>query len=251
MTQPESSLTRFTSRAEDYARYRPSYAPGAIDAVLEGLGDPSGLTAADVGAGTGISARLLGDRGVRVFAVEPNAAMRREGGEHPRVTWVDGTAEATGLHDASVDLVLVAQAFHWFRPDESLAEFARVLRPGGRLALVWNDRDDTDPFSRAYYDAVLSTPEAQRVSGGWGRSNPLDGRGGWAGVRESSWSNPQRTDARGVIGRAMSASYVPKSGLDHDRIVAALEAACRTHAEPDGSLTLRYRTKVYLAEKAG
>lgn len=94
---------RFTDRAQDYARFRPSYPPAAIDCVLEDAGAPSTLTAADVGAGTGILSRLLAGRGLRVIAVEPNQAMRRAGEVHPRVTWHDGTAERTGLPDGAAD----------------------------------------------------------------------------------------------------------------------------------------------------
>src|SRR5688500_14656893 len=105
---------RFSGRAESYVRFRPSYPAAAIDAVLAGLGDPARLVAADVGAGTGISARLLADRGGRVDAVEPNTAMRAAAAPHAGVRWHGGRAQATGLPDASVDLVLCAQAYHWF-----------------------------------------------------------------------------------------------------------------------------------------
>src|SRR5439155_4436241 len=145
---------RFTDRAGDYVRYRPDYPAKAIDAVLGGLGDPALLVAADLGAGTGISARLLAERGVRVFAVEPNAAMRGEAAPHERVTWRDATAEATGLATESLDLLLCAQAFHWFRQRDALVEFHRVLRPRGRLALVWNSRDRSDRLTLGYVEAI-------------------------------------------------------------------------------------------------
>jgi SAM-dependent methyltransferase len=147
---------RFGDRASDYVKYRPSYPAAAIDAVLAGLGSPASLHAADIGAGTGISARLLGDRGVRVIAVEPNAPMRAAAAPHPNVTFHDGTAEATGLDDGSFDLVLCAQSFHWFRPEPALKELRRVLRPSGRLALMWNRRAQSDPFTAGYRDAILA-----------------------------------------------------------------------------------------------
>src|SRR5438552_10165202 len=99
--------TRFSDRAADYVRYRPDYPAAAIDALLEGVATP--ITSADVGAGTGISARLLADRGVPVIAIEPNPEMRSAAGADSRIEWRDGTAEATGLPDSSVDLVLSAQ----------------------------------------------------------------------------------------------------------------------------------------------
>src|SRR5689334_17937395 len=109
------TVSRFDDRAADYVRYRPGYPAAAIDAVVHGLGEPASLRAADVGAGTGISARLLGDRGVAVIAVEPGAAMRGAAAPHSRITWIAGRADATGLRAASVDLVLCAQSFHWFQ----------------------------------------------------------------------------------------------------------------------------------------
>src|SRR6187551_2474259 len=146
--------TRFADRASDYALYRPSYPAAAIDAALEGVPRDSPLIAADIGAGTGISARLFADRGVRVFAVEPNAAMRESAEAHPGVTFMDGSAEATGLGDASVGLVICAQAFHWFKPKEALAEFQRILEPEGRLVLFVYERDDEDAATREYNAAI-------------------------------------------------------------------------------------------------
>src|SRR5204862_5124880 len=105
---------RFSDRAADYARYRPSYPAAAIDAILAGLPLPAALTIADVAAGTGIATRLLADRGARVLAVEPNAAMRAAAQPHPRVSWHDGTAEATGLPGSARDVVTVAPAVRWF-----------------------------------------------------------------------------------------------------------------------------------------
>src|SRR5262249_9155206 len=119
--QPEPDPTqRFTDRAADYVKYRPGYPAAAIDAVIAGLGPPEGIVAVDVGAGTGISARLLAARGVNVVAVEPNRAMRESAVPHERVTWRDGTAEATALDDASFGLALAAQSFHWFKQDDAL-----------------------------------------------------------------------------------------------------------------------------------
>ncbi|WP_245817334.1 class I SAM-dependent methyltransferase [Hydrococcus rivularis] len=132
-------LARFSGRAADYANYRPSYPKEAIEKILEGLDSSSQLLAADVGAGTGIASRLLADQGVRVFAIEPNDEMRQAASPHPLVEFRKGTAENTTLPKASVDLVASFQAFHWFDPALTLLEFRRILKPTGRLALVWND----------------------------------------------------------------------------------------------------------------
>ena len=141
--------SRFTNRAEDYARYRPSYSSAIIDCILQGL-NTDRLIAADIGAGTGISSRLLADRGVKTIAVEPNAAMREAAREHYLVEWNDGNAENTKLPDAKVDLITCFQAFHWFNPEPTLKEFARILKSKGRLAAVWHNRDRDDKFTSEY-----------------------------------------------------------------------------------------------------
>ena len=135
-----------------YAAFRPSYPAQAIDAALEGLGDPRGLTIADVGAGTGISARLFAERGARVIAIEPNAQMRAAAEVHPRVAWCDGHGRADRLESASVDAVVACQAFHWFATMETCTEFRRVARR--RAVLLQYERDERDPFTRAYGDVV-------------------------------------------------------------------------------------------------
>jgi len=240
---------RFTDRARDYVRYRPDYPARAIDAVLGGLGGPASLVAADVGAGTGISARLLADRGVRVFAVEPNAAMRDEAAPHPRVTWIDAAAEATGLGPESLDLLLCAQAFHWFRQREALVEFHRVLRPRGRLALVWNSRDRSDPLTLGYIEAIHAVngedPAEQRpFDPEW-----VSAEGLFTPPGLETFAHAQDLDLAGFIGRAASASYVPKEGRPFERLMELLAALFERHRDPRGRITLRYVTKVYLAER--
>jgi SAM-dependent methyltransferase len=106
------SIARFNDRAGDYVRYRPAYPAAAIDAIFDGLPAARNLTVADIGAGTGISARLLADRGARVIGVEPGTVMRGAAAPHPNVRWLGGRAESTGLLDCSIDLVVCAQAFH-------------------------------------------------------------------------------------------------------------------------------------------
>lgn len=242
---------RFSDRAGDYARFRPTYPAEAIDAVLAGLPDPGRLAAADVGAGTGISSRLLADRGVRVVAVEPNASMRAAAAPHPLVAWRDGTAEATGLPDASEDLILCAQAFHWFEPEAALAEFRRILVPGGRVALLWNERDESHPataeYSRAIRESCNDDPAAKRhVRPEALFSSPL-----FRDARTLAFSHVQRLDADGLVGRAVSASYVPKEGPALDRLVAVLRAMPARFAEADGCVPIVYATHLYLAERAG
>lgn len=238
--------TRFDDRVDAYVRTRPSYPSEAIDAVLDGLGEPADLVAADVGAGTGISARLLGDRGVRVLAVEPNEPMRAGADPHEGVEWRDGTAESIGLGDDSVDLVLCAQSYHWFEPPRACAEFGRILRPGGRLALMWNDGDESTPVARAYYDAVRAVATDSTLSHKVVAAGPTV-CAPFGEPRVTSFVNEQRLDLEGLIGRAMSASYVPKSGEKHEWLIGELTRMHSEHAEGDGCVSFVYRTIVYLS----
>jgi SAM-dependent methyltransferase len=251
MTEPHNldTVSRFNDRAADYVKYRPTYPGEAMEAILDGLGPTSSLLAADIGAGTGISARLLADRGVRVVAVEPGAAMRNAATPHANVRWVAGTAEATGLAAGAFDLVLAAQAFHWFRVPDALVEFARILTPTGRLAIVWNRRSTTDALTAGYRHAIIEVggeisaermpfdPDAVAVS-----------RLFTAPTRRT-FPNVQRLDLEGLIGRAQSASYVPKSGPNGERLVTLLRSLYERHAASDGSVTLVYETEVYLSTR--
>jgi len=246
--QDRDPLTRFTDRVADYTRFRPSYPPEAINAILDGLGDPASLTAADVGAGTGISARLLADRGVRVIAIEPNEAMRLGARVHAGVRWRSGTGEATGLADSSVDLVLCAQAYHWMDPARACAEFARILKPGARLALMWNDGDESTPVARAYYDLIRPIATDGTLSHKTAAEGPDLGPPFQAPSR-LTYSNVQRLDADGLVGRAMSASYVPKTGAKAEALAEAMRKIHRAHREDDGLVAFEYEVQLYLVER--
>ena len=231
---------RFSNRVGDYVRYRPNYPP----ALFEALGLGPGVVAADVGAGTGISSRALLATGATVVAVEPNAAMRAAIGGGVRA--LDGSAEATGLPDASVDLVTAFQAFHWFDRAAARREFARILKPGGRVALVWNDRDATStPFLRGY-EALLREFAGDYLAvrhNGIEESDLATWFGGTMHV--ASFPNGQSFDFEGLLGRLMSSSYAPSA--DHPRHTAMVEALRRLFDETqqDGLVEMRYEARVH------
>jgi len=246
-TPERDPLTRFTDRVADYTRFRPSYPAEAIDAILDGLGDPASIVAADVGAGTGISARLLADRGVRVIAIEPNEAMRAGAESHPLVESREGIGEATGLNDASVNLVLCAQAYHWMDPPRACVEFARVLKPGGRLALMWNDGDESTPVARAYYDLIRPIAAEGTLSHKTAAVGP-DLAPPFESMCRLTFRNVQRLDADGLVGRAMSASYVPKTGAAAEALAAALREVHAARRDDDGLIPFEYQVQLYLGE---
>ena len=245
-------LCRFSDRAEDYAKYRPSYPPEAITAVLSGLGEPTHLTTADIGAGTGISARLLADRGLHVWAIEPNAAMQQVAIPHPRVTFQAGTAEATGLAQESIDLITCFQSFHWFEPVKSLTEFHRLLRPSGRLGLVWNDRDQDDSFTAQYTQLIRVASEQHPAETRHVRT--VEAKSLVASVlfqnfRHHTFTYRQPVDLQALIGRVRSTSYLPQAGAIYEQLVADMTQLYERWVKETDAIDLVHRTNVFLTER--
>jgi len=246
-------LKRFSDRAAAYAKHRPTYPLEAIDAVLVGLKPATQLVVADVGAGTGISSYLLAEQGAKVYAVEPNTEMRLMAKPHPQITFLSGTAENTGLAIASVDLVTCFQSFHWFQPEFSLQEFHRILRPHGRTALVWNDKDLSDTFTAHYRNLIReasnNNPAEKRKSDTLS-STTLAASSLFKNFRLLSFTNNQVINLDGLIGRAKSTSYLPQKGDKYQELVQALGQLHKQFADENGHVVLRYQTRVYLAEVA-
>src|SRR5690606_35644369 len=145
------STERFSSRVEAYIRSRPGYPAAVCEVLGREIGFTAGWVVADIGSGTGLSTRLFLENGNDIFAVEPKAAMRQAAeamlAKNAGFRSVEGTAEQTSLASGSTDLVVAGQAFHWFDERQSLREFARILKPGGFVVLMWNARRLTgSPF---------------------------------------------------------------------------------------------------------
>jgi ubiquinone/menaquinone biosynthesis C-methylase UbiE len=244
----QNPLERFSNRAKDYARYRPSYPEAAIAQLLQGLGEPTRLVVADVGAGTGISAHLLAQAGATVWAIEPNAAMREAGVSHPRLHWQAGQAEQTGLEDASVHLVTCCQAFHWCDPQRSLAEFHRILQHQGRLGLMWNDRDRGDELTQRYTDILKASAGRNYVSHAQERAlDQVEQSSLFRDFQTFTFSYVQEMTEESLMGRALSSSYVPKSGSAYEQLVADLKALYRQYEAERGQVAITYVTRLYVA----
>ena len=238
-------LNRFSDRASDYVKYRPSYPDTAIDAILSGLDHP---IVADIGAGTGISSRLLGDRGLQVIAIEPNQAMSDAAEPHPNVQYQQATAERTELPDHSVDLVTCFQAFHWFEPETTLNEFHRILKPNGRVALVWNNRDLSDPFTQDYGESLKQASNKHPALDRMIVSEPLFQHPQFQNARELVFPSEQALDYEGLLGSSNSRSYVPRSGAAYEQLLQDLERLYQQYADQNGLVYMQYHTKAIVAE---
>jgi len=242
------STTRFGTRADDYAKYRPTYPRDAVAAILEGFSAP---VVADLGAGTGISAALLADAGASVYAVEPNAPMRAQIAAHPRIATIDGTAEATGLPEASVDIVTAFQAYHWFDPPRVFAEAARIGRRPIRFAAIWNERDDSDAFTRAYSEIIERYYRDDTEPRRRGIEKIVDAQlreAGFANARTLHFANRHELDWEALIGRTRSSSFLPREGPAYEALAAELRALYDRAAEYGGARFV-LMTGVHLGER--
>jgi len=252
MAQPgRDSAARFSDRAEDYAKYRPHYSPEVVLALQQACGLSAEHLVADVGCGPGMLAEIFLDNGNHVVGVEPNREMRIAGeiylAWYPYFSMIDGSAEATTLADASIDFVVAGQAFHWFRPAETRAEFARILKPGGWAVLVWHDRNiESTPFLRAYEDFIRRHAiDYEQVTHKYVASyGALERFFAPNEMKLILQGNYQRLDLDGLCGRLLSSSYIPKSGERYDAMLRELPQFFSAHAK-DGHILLQYDTKIY------
>src|ERR1017187_3540780 len=225
MTNP---TLRCSGRVENYVKYRPGYPTGVVDTLAKECGLKPNSVVADIGSGTGILSELFLKNGSRVFGVEPNREMREAGeqllGKYPDFTSVNGTAEATTLTDHSVDFVTAGQAFHWFDRERAKKEFARILKPNGWVALIWNERlTDTAPFLRAYEDLLQHyCTDYAAVDH---RNIDTDAITAFFAPQPFTlrkFENRQIFDFDGLKGRLLSSSYTPEP--DHPRYQPMLDA---------------------------
>ncbi len=237
----------FSARVADYAAYRPRYADQLFDYLASRCPPTDEVTVADVGAGTGLLTRDLLERGYRTIAVEPSREMRevaeRDLASNRRFRSLAGTAESLPLDSQSIDLVTAAQAFHWFNVKRARAEFLRVLKPDGEVAIIWNDRVEGDAL-RAAVDqlldqyggtkrAVLHAHEDRSYFYRFfGKSRP----------QTCSFASEQWLDEKGFTGLVFSGSYVPlrTSGAGR-RLEIELRSLFRRF-EHNENVAARYRT---------
>jgi SAM-dependent methyltransferase len=248
---PVSNATsRFSGRAENYIRYRPGYPPEVLNALQAECGLRSHNIVADIASGTGIWTRTLLENGNPVFGVEPNAEMREAAerllSEFPNFTSVAGTAETTTLADHSVDFVTAAQAAHWFDREQSRQEFARILKSGGWLVLMWNERlTDSTAFLRDYEDLLLTFGTDYQDVRHERTTDAVNEFFDPAPFQERAFPMLQEFDYAGLEGRLLSSSYVP--GPEHPKHAPMLRELRRVFDEHvvDGRVICEYKTRLY------
>jgi ubiquinone/menaquinone biosynthesis C-methylase UbiE len=246
-----SPTRRFSSRVENYIKYRPGYPSAVVDTLASECGLTAKSVIADVGSGTGRLSELFLKKGNPVFGVEPNREMRKAGErllkQFPSFTSINGTAESTTLPNSSVDFVMAGQAFHWFDRVPTRNEFARILKPNGWVALIWNDRHiDTSPFLCAYeellhrygtdFEAVTHRNVDATTIAAFFAPHLSTLR---------TFDNRQVFDYDGVRGRLLSSSYAPEPGHPNYRpMLNTLRAIFDKH-QIDGRVEFTYTTVVY------
>jgi len=245
---------RFSSRVEDYIKYRPGYPQGIIETLRFECGLTPDSVIADVGSGTGILAEMFLRNGNEVYGIEPNREMREAAErllkDYPRFHSVAAQAEETTLPGHSADFITAGQAFHWFDREKTRAEFARILKLQGWITLIWNERvTTTTPFLVAYeqllkdYSTDYEQVDHRRING-----DVIRDFFGSDDFRLKQFENFQVFNYEGVKGRLLSSSYAPEEGHpNYEPMLAELERIFWAY-QTEGKVIFEYVTQMYYGQ---
>lgn len=254
MTEVHRAAARgFQAAAEVYERSRPDYPMEAIDRMVQDLEIAPGTVVLDLGAGTGKLGRMLLPTGARLVGLEPVDAMRRVLAEAvPEVTVVGGVAETLPFADGTFDAVVAGQAFHWFQGEAALAEIHRVLRPSGRLGLIWNIRDQDVPWVARLteiidpYEAGAPRERTQRWRAAFAATD-LFGT-----LQQRRFGHHQRFDPDGLADRVASMSFIASLPNDElEDVLGRVRRLATENADDQGSVSMPYFTDLYWCARAG
>lgn len=260
-----SHARSFDGWAADYDRYRPGYPALLFDRIMVDLGLGQQPEVVDLGAGTGMATFAMAARGWRVTAVEPGAQMlevlrERAGRQEVEVAAVEATAEVTGLPDASADLAVAAQAFHWFDRPRAVGEMARIVRPGGGAALFWNVRDAERSALVADYEQLIARYFGAAGIGQYQQDGAAVEHAATraAFAAAPSFEEPRYAEpthdvtmvAEEFIGMAFTASYVRRLGAgEQQRLHRELVALLERHDRGEGAFSIPYRIHLWTARR--
>jgi len=240
--------TRFANRVDNYAKYRPSYPEEIIGFLEQFIGLQKEWAIADIGSGTGIFSELLLRNGYKVVGVEPNKEMREEAEKtltgYKQFTSINGKAEDTLLTANSIDLITIAQAFHWMARDLSKKEFRRILKPKGFIAMIWNIRLTPTPFLKAFEELKIKYGTDYKASrmvnekeiATFFHPKPLT---------QKNFNHAQILDYESLKGQLLSSSYIPLEGEMQEHMMLELDDMYHKYNE-NGFVKIEYDAKVYV-----
>jgi len=244
---------RFSDRVENYVKYRPGYPQEIVMYLNEKIDFNRDWVVADIGSGTGISAEMYLKNGNEVYAVEPNMEMREAADNllcgYANYHSINGTSEATTIVDQSIDLIIAAQAFHWFDRHLFKRECSRIGRYGAYCLLIWNERKVESGFEKAYEELLLKyANDYQLVDHRNIRENDIEAFFAPNPVFSEILHNDQVFDYEGVRGRLLSSSYAPNVGEpNYEPMIAYLREIFDKH-QKEGRVSFTYDCKLFLGQ---
>ena len=249
MTDEFNSKNRFSTRVENYVKYRPKYPQEVITFLKKNKILSQDSVIADIGSGTGILSELFLKNGNKVYGIEPNNEMRLAAEKllekYPNFKSINGSAEATGLKKKTIDLIIAGQAFHWFDQEKARIEFLNILKPAGHVALIWNRRKKSGSGFLADYENILLTCGVEYKKIHNIKLNFNEFFGSEKAFNRVIFQNYQELDYLGLEGRVLSSSYAPlKDHPNHEAMINNLKQIFQRY-QKSNKVILEYDTEVY------
>ena len=248
-----NNTERFSDRVENYIKYRPGYPQEVLMYLKERINFNSDKIVADIGSGTGISAEMFLQNGNKVYAVEPNKEMRQAADDllsgYPNYRGVNGKSESTTIEDQSIDMIVAAQAFHWFDKDAFKRECRRISRVGACCLLMWNERKVESDFEKAYEELLLKyANDYRQVDHRNVREKDIETFFAPSQVLSETMHNEQIFYYEGVKGRLLSSSYAPNVGEpNYEPMIAYLRGIFDKY-QKEGRVSFSYDCKLFLGQ---
>jgi ubiquinone/menaquinone biosynthesis C-methylase UbiE len=244
-----NSVERFSSRVENYIKYRPHYPKEILDFLKNSTGLNASSIIADIGSGPGISSEIFVENGNTLYAVEPNDAMREAAekifSKSKNFISISGTAESTTLESNSVDFIISGQAFHWFEKAKSKIEFRRILKNDGYTVLMWNEKTSSNNFMKAYYDLIKNYgKDYEKINHTNVNDRIIEKFFSPCTVKKKFFKHTHLLDYQGLEGRLLSSSYIPLEGEKFNKMISELKQMFEKY-NVNGKTGMEYETILY------